>query len=337
MQNLKEKLIELDIDTKEKLIDYFLTCYEYSFTLPYFKENKVKPKDLILGFANTLTHVNELERIWYGLELKYGLFLIEEYPLIFMKNSINKTLKDINLLDEDTLAVITETATSTLLEEGLKGLILRPSMLIELEDETMFYPMKEVIDDVYCFIDRYRKYIKTTKINKFRVLPVKITEDYIDTDMVIAEVWSLLVQGYFVEKLYPAVQEQVDKQRALKNKLKDDLEFDKDDLLSVLSELESDEEFENMTQKELLEIDNLFNESFNDDEDDESEDNAEGSFYIDVDINQDELVELTATIIETIFKNTKISEDILVKIFEELITINVTALSKILSNNVNIL
>lgn len=340
MNQIKEKLIKFEIDNKEKLIDYFLTYYEYSFVIPYFKENKVKPKDLFLGFMNTLNNVEDLERLWYGLELKYSLFLIEEYPLLFIKNSINKTLKDINSLDIEVLKTIADTTNKILLEENIKCLIARPTILIESEEEPLFYPMKDVVEDLYNFIDKYRKYLSVAKINKCRVLPTKITELYVNADMVIVELWALLVHGYYVEKFLPMIKEQVNKQITLNDKdedMEEELEFDEDDLFSTLEELNSNDKFnlnkEELTGEELSKVDALFEDVFNEDNEVCEEDTEH--IYVDINIDKDEVFKLTSTIIQSIFKNIKFKEETLINIFEELITINITALSKILANNID--
>lgn len=279
MKDLRERLIDFEIDNIEKLLNYFITCHEYSFTAPFFRESKVKPKDLFLGYAQSLNHVTDLERLWYGLELKYILFLIEEFPLMFLKNSINKTLKDINTIDIEVLSLQTESFSNVILDEGIKGLILRPILLIEDDAESMFYPMSYTIDKLYDFIEKYRTHIATNKIKKYKILPAKITEEYIDADTVIVEIWSLLIQGYFIEKLYPM----------------------------VLSEIENNTDNEN-----------------------------EEFISVDVELNQDEIIELSATMIEAVFKNTKMSDKILLEMFDELTPINIMTLSNMLSNNFNI-
>lgn len=337
MKDLKKKLIEFEIDTVDKLLNYFITCHEYSFTIPYFKENKVKPKDLFLGYAESLKHVTDLERLWYGLELKYNLFAIEEFPLTFAKSSITKTLKDINTIDIEVLKLLTETFSNVILDEGLKGLVLRPTLLMNDETESMFNPMLDTVEEVYNFIDKYRKHIAVTKVNKFRVLPSKITNEFIDMDMIIVELWALLVQNYFTENLYPTVQEELQKEHErLENGI------DEDDLLEVLEELseedfDEDEEFDEEELDELLELimnsaDNLFEGM---DEALEEEELEEGSMYVDININQKEIIELTGNIIEAVFKNSGISDELLVKMFEELISINLRTLSNMLSLNIN--
>ena len=338
MKDLKNKLIEFEIDTVDKLLNYFITCHEYSFTVPFFKENKIKPKDLFLGYAESLKHVTDLEKLWYGLELKYALFILNEFPLTFAKTSIMKTLKDINSIDIEVLKLHSETISNIILEEGLKGLVLRPTLLMDDENESLFNPMLDTVEEVYNFIDKYRKHIAVTKVNKFRVLPAKITDEYIDKDIIIVELWSLLIQSYFTEKLYPIVQSELQKEHQ-----KIEEEFDKDDLISVLEAYK--EENEELTEEELNGLHNFINsiqEIFEDDDiedieyDEDEDEYEEDSMYVDININQEEILELTGTIIESVFKNSGISDERLVKIFEELVSINIKTLSNMLSHNLNL-
>lgn len=277
MKYLEEKLTDFEIDTVEKMIDFFLTCHEYSFTTPVFKESKIKPKDLFLGYANSLNHVSDLERLWYGLELKYLLFLVDEFPLFLFKNSINKILKDINTVDIEVLRLQTETLSNVVLDEDIKGLIVRPSMLIEDDEESMFYPIGITVEKYYNFIDKHRKHIASTKVKKYKILPPKITQDYIDDDTVIVEIWSLLLQGYFLDKLYP----------------------------TILSKLDN-----NDSDSDVLSIDIV--------------------------LDQDEMIELSDTMIEAVFKNTKLSDTVLFNMFNELTSINVETLSNLLCDNLNV-
>lgn len=277
MKYLEEKLMDFEIDTVDKMIDFFLTCHEYSFTTPVFKESKIKPKDLFLGYANSLNHVSDLQRLWYGLELKYLLFLVDEFPLFLFKNSVNKILKDINTLDIEVLRLQTETLSNVVLDEDIKGLIVRPSMLIEDDEESMFYPIGLTVDKYYDFIEKYKKHIATTKVKKYKILPPKITQDYIDDDTVIVEIWSLLLQGFFLDNLYPVILDKIE---------------DSDSDSDVVS--------------------------------------------IDIDLEQDEMLELSATMIEAIFKNTKLSDTILFEMFDELTSINVETLSNMLCDNLHI-
>lgn len=334
MKDLKNNLIEFEIDTVDKLVNYFITCYEYSFTIPFFKENKIKPRDLFLGYAESLKHVTDLEKLWYGLELKYALFVLNEFPLTFAKASIKKTLKDINSIDIEVLKLHSETFSNIVLDERLKGLILRPTLLINDENESLFNPMLDTVEEVYNFIDKYRKHIAVTKVNKFRVLPAKITDEYIDKDMIIVELWSLLVQGYFTDKLYPTVQAELQKEH---QKIEEG--FDDDDLISVLENYKEEyDDEEELTEEEFNELYNSIMDSidelFDDDIEDEEE-LEEGSMYVDININQEEILELTGTIIEAVFKKTGISDELLTKMFEELISINLRTLSNMLSCNLN--
>lgn len=300
MENLRNKLDEYNINTTDKLVDYFLTCYEYSFMKQSWIKNK--PKDLFIEFAKSLDYVNNLERLWYGLNFKYILYLIDMYPLIFIKKTIENTLQNINYIDIDLLDIQYKTFNNLIAEEGIHGLVKRPSLLIEDETDLIFSTMKSSTKELYDFINEYKNYIAKKKMSELKILNNKITKSYVTDEIRLIEVWGLLIYSYFSNELLPQVEQLIDSEL---NKSKKDI-GGSDNLCGVES---------------LLNKINSNNGEYEDD------------FSINYIINQKEVMSVSLNFIKNVFR-TNIKREILIDMVKKLSIINTEILTKILYNNI---
>lgn len=213
MKNLKEDLIKFKIDTVDKLLDYFIVYYEYSFSPSIFKGKKTNIKKLFLGFTKDFHIKSEVdfERLWYFLILKYYLFIMEKSSFSFIKTSINKTLNEINCIDMEILKIQTEIFNKTIFEEGFDGLIERPLKLINEYENSVFNKMKYSLEDVFNFISKNIEYLSEKKVDKLRILVNSNTVNYINTEIVAVELWALFIQNYYKNNIYPKLNEDINK------------------------------------------------------------------------------------------------------------------------------
>ena len=199
MNYIKENLMKHNIDDKEKLVEYFLSCFEYSFV----NFNDIEAKQFFLDFANSLNDDLDLERLWYALQLKFISITNERYKKDNLNTYINKIISQVNKLDLDYLNLSCNVFNA--ISDCEEYLSLRPSLY---SSNSLINSLMDNSKDFKLFIDKYKEFLDTSKIDEYRVLPKDITDKYIDYDIFLTEIWLVNILEYFYQDLYKIIKNQ---------------------------------------------------------------------------------------------------------------------------------
>ena len=263
-----------DIDS---FTDYFLTCHEYSFIA--FTESNVGIKEFIFNFVKELWEVNDLEKVWHGVYLKYQKHIIKGLNFYYMEASIDNTLKNIEKVKLDTLKIQSKLFNDLLLIEGLKPLVLRPILAMD-DEQSDFYLIKTGVEELSGLLNKHKDKLLSSEMTNIHILDSEITDKYLIENCVHIELWAFKLNNFLLDFILPKLRDSIDDfneflndetensiskvDKVLKSILEKDkyIDFLNDVLLNIVdvdetSEEELKEMFEGLAELTLGVLDNL--------------------------------------------------------------------------------
>lgn len=177
--NIKSLIKKYNLETKEELAEFFLYTYEYSigYELGISNIDTVKLKNKIL---KELNYIDDLEKLWYGLYLKFTMELYEQYKEDFflLKNVIKNTLNQLTVLDGDIICnSYIEEIENILRELDLDVLSERPLILLE-KDTRLNKILKTYSSKMQNLCKEYTEIVSTRKLNSNNVLEEELLSKY---------------------------------------------------------------------------------------------------------------------------------------------------------------
>lgn len=191
----KEDLDTFKVTNKEELFKFFLYCYEYSYISEEFiTQIKKEIEDIDLPLLN----------LWLYMKLKYSLFEIEYYPYHFLKNSIEKSIKELLQLNQtkdydyisDYIGQQLEIIDIALESIGVKILMERPILKLlymQEDDDIVFKIINKYKKNFSQIFSKYNKYFSTKKFNSDRLLKRKDLDVYQEQLLDYVEIWILYI------------------------------------------------------------------------------------------------------------------------------------------------
>lgn len=247
-----------DIDS---FTDYFLTCHEYSFV--WFTNSNIGIREFILNWVNELWYINDLEKIWYGLYLKYQKHLINGLNYAYMEASIDNTLKNLEHLHIDNIKVQSKLFNDLVLVEGLKPLVLRPILAMD-DEQSDFYLIKTGVKDLACLFSKYKDKLLNPSMSNIHVIDIETTKKYLIDNCIHFELWAFKLNSFLIDFILPKLSNSIEEFREFFNDETDSISkaekalkrvLDKDEFINLLNSMLVDMvDVNNATDDELEEM-----------------------------------------------------------------------------------
>lgn len=176
------------ITSKEEFIDYFIYYYEYTFLIDDIENIEVK-KELIKIVETT--KINNYKDLWIYTYLKFTNILLKEYPLDYLKDTIEKLAKDFLFIDDCILEIQLELIKNILNEIEAVTLEIRPYEQLKLSSNYGNYLLKKE-KDLTKFFEENICYFSETSVNKISYVKVK-KQRYISFSTILFELYSVIL------------------------------------------------------------------------------------------------------------------------------------------------
>ena len=189
------------ITSNEEFIDYFIYYYEFSFLIDDFNINvKKELENIIQNYKFT-----NYRDLWIYTYLKFSIILLKDYPLDFLKTTIEKMSKDFLFTNHTILEIQLQLMKESLKEIGVNCLEIRPYEQLKIgspygdylnkKEESLIKLFEDNISSFsetnlnkVCYVKlKNKKYMNKSKL-LYSVVLFECIEDSLEEDFQYAEV-----------------------------------------------------------------------------------------------------------------------------------------------------
>lgn len=185
------------IKSKEDFISYFIYYYEYTFlTDEAIEFNILKEIENIVMNSK----IEDFRDLWIYTYLKMTNVLLRNYPLSYLKETINNLIKNFMITDTKILEIQLELTKDILNDLGALTLEIRPYEQLKLSSPYGEYLLKKEKSLVKFFEDN-QEYFSETTINKICYTKIK-NQKYITYPTLLFELYSVILYELIQESMY---------------------------------------------------------------------------------------------------------------------------------------
>jgi len=191
----------------DSFTDYFLTCHEYSFI--GFSNSNIGIREFIFNFVKELWYINDLEKIWHGLYLKYQKHLINGLNFSYMESSIDNTLRNLENVKIENVKIQSKLFNDLLLVEGLKPLVLRPIFAMD-DEQSDFYLIKTGVEELAYLFNTYKDKLLSPDMSNIHIIDSEITNQYLIDNCVHFELWAFKLNNFLIDFVLPKLSDSIE-------------------------------------------------------------------------------------------------------------------------------
>lgn len=175
------------ITSNEEFIDYFIYYYEFSFLVDDFNINvKKELENIIQNYKFT-----NYRDLWIYTYLKFSIILLKDYPLDFLKTTIEKMSKDFLFTNHTILEIQLQLMKESLKEIGVNCLEIRPYEQLKIGTPYGDYLNKKEESLIKLFEDNISSFSETN-LNKVCYIKLK-NKKYMNTSKLLFELYSVVL------------------------------------------------------------------------------------------------------------------------------------------------
>lgn len=186
-----------NITSKEDFISYFIYYYEYTFITEESNEfNFYKEIENIVMNSK----IENFKNLWIYTYLKITNILLKNYPLHYLKDTINKLIKNFNITEPAILEIQLELIKDILNDLGVLTLEIRPYEQLKLSSNYGNYLLKKE-NSLTQFFEENKDFFSETTINKLCYVKIK-NQKYITYPTLLFELYSVILFELIEESMY---------------------------------------------------------------------------------------------------------------------------------------
>lgn len=175
------------ITSNEEFIDYFIYYYEFSFLIDDFNINvKKELENIIQNYKFT-----NYRDLWIYTYLKFSIILLKDYPLDFLKTTIEKMSKDFLFTNHTILEIQLQLMKESLKEIGVNCLEIRPYEQLKIGSPYGDYLNKKEESLIKLFEDNISSFSETN-LNKVCYVKLK-NKKYMNKSKLLFELYSVVL------------------------------------------------------------------------------------------------------------------------------------------------
>lgn len=175
------------ITSNEEFIDYFIYYYEFSFLVDDFNINvKKELENIIQNYKFT-----NYRDLWIYTYLKFSIILLKDYPLDFLKTTIEKMSKDFLFTNHTILEIQLQLMKESLKEIGVNCLEIRPYEQLKIGSPYGDYLNKKEESLIKLFEDNISSFSETN-LNKVCYVKLK-NKKYMNKSKLLFELYSVVL------------------------------------------------------------------------------------------------------------------------------------------------
>lgn len=175
------------ITSNEDFIDYFIYYYEYSFLVDDFNIDIKKELEKIIENCKYTNYKD----LWIYTYLKLTLTLLKDYPLDFLKTTIEKMSKEFLYTNPSILEIQLQLMKESLKDLGAFFLEIRPYEQLKIGSPYGDYLNKKEDSLIKLFNENIDSFSET-KLNKVCFVKLK-NKKYMDNTKLLFELYSVIL------------------------------------------------------------------------------------------------------------------------------------------------
>lgn len=175
------------ITSNEEFIDYFIYYYEFSFLVD---DSNINVKKELENIIQNYKFTNYRD-LWIYTYLKFSIILLKDYPLDFLKTTIEKMSKDFLFTNPAILEIQLQLMKESLKEIGVNCLEIRPYEQLKIGSPYGDYLNKKEESLIKLFEDNISSFSETN-LNKVCYVKLK-NKKYMNKSKLLFELYSVVL------------------------------------------------------------------------------------------------------------------------------------------------
>lgn len=175
------------ITSNEEFIDYFIYYYEFSFLVD---DSNINVKKELENIIQNYKFTNYRD-LWIYTYLKFSIILLKDYPLDFLKTTIEKMSKDFLFTNHTILEIQLQLMKESLKEIGVNCLEIRPYEQLKIGSPYGDYLNKKEESLIKLFEDNISSFSETN-LNKVCYVKLK-NKKYMNKSKLLFELYSVVL------------------------------------------------------------------------------------------------------------------------------------------------